>query len=343
MKQALLSMAACAFVALTTVVSGCGVTDFDAQTKINSVRVLSSRADNSYAKPGEVVNLEVLVTDGRADKRRPLVTAWIPLPCINPRDDLYYLCFAGAPNTSVGAGGGAGNNPLAQLRPGQDLTNVLPQGAKFAFTMPENVIIPRKSGEPYGLAILFNIACAGRIVFEALDPAKGPQQVPIACVDEAGARLPPSEYVIGLTRVYAYANRRNQNPTIENLKFQGNVIDPKGGSIVVDKCLEREADKSKCPELNFEVSVPESSQELNEGERDSNGAPLREQVWATFYSSFGSFEGDARLLYDTRAGRVTDTAIRFYPPDAAQTGTLWVVVKDNRGGSVWLDFPLIVR
>jgi hypothetical protein len=332
----------CVLLVLLATSLGCGNTDFDPQSKVQTVRVLSTRADKPYAKPGEQINLEVLVADGRANKARPVITAWIPFPCLNPRDDLYYLCFAGAPNTTAGAGGGNNNNPLGQLRPGQDVTRFLPQGASYSFTMPEAAIIPRRSGDPYGLVVIFYIACAGRILIDELDPSKGVQQIPLACVDEFGARLPPSEYVIGLTRVYAYQNRRNENPVLQGVTFQGQPIDPKVG-VTVDRCTETEMNKDKCPELNFDINVPESSQELNEGERDADGNVLREQLWATFYSTFGSFDGDARLLYDTRTGRNSDSKIRFYPIAPAQTGTMWVVVKDNRGGTNWLDFPLTVR
>jgi hypothetical protein len=209
--------------------------------------------------------------------------------------------------------------------------------------MPENIVIPRKSGEPYGLAIVFNIVCAGRILLEDVDPSKGVQQVPIACVDEYGEKLPPSQYVIGLTRVYAYANRSNANPVIEGLTFKGEPIDPKVG-ITVDRCTAKDVDKlADCPDVKVDVKVPPSSHELNEGEKDIDGSPLRELIWASFFSTLGTFDGDARLLYDARAGKVGDSAIRFLPPGIAGDGTIWTVVKDNRGGAVWADFPVHVK
>ncbi|NOU32914.1 MAG: hypothetical protein HOO96_33835 [Polyangiaceae bacterium] len=330
-----------AFAALASAIA-CGNTDFDPQNKVDGVRILSSRADKPYAKPGDTVNLELLVADGRVEKPRPVVTAWIPIPCINPPEDLYYLCFTGS-SGSTGSSSTGGQGPLGQLRPGQDVTRFLPQGPTYSFKMPDNVIIPRKSGEPYGLAILFNIVCAGRILIDEVDPSKGVQQVPISCVDEYGEKLPPTQYVIGLTRVYAYANRVNNNPVIEGLTFQGAPIDPKVG-ITVDRCTAKDVDKLQdCPELKVDVQVPATSNELNEGEKDVDGTPLRELVWASFFASTGTFDGDARLLYDTRTGKVGDTVIRYLPPAIPGDGTLWTVVKDNRGGAVWTDFPVHVK
>src|SRR5262245_28999083 len=96
---------------LAAVVASCAA-DFDPQNKITSVRILASRADKPYAHPGDSVALEVLAVDGRADRRRPMQIFWFPFVCINPKSDLYYACFAGAPVASVDGGtlgdGGAG-------------------------------------------------------------------------------------------------------------------------------------------------------------------------------------------------------------------------------------------
>ena len=56
------------------VVSACGPADFDPATKVQTVRILASRArdDKSYAKPGDKVTLEVLAYDGRPPASRKL-------------------------------------------------------------------------------------------------------------------------------------------------------------------------------------------------------------------------------------------------------------------------------
>lgn len=321
----------------------CNGGDFDAQTKITGVRVLTSKADKSYAKPGETVNLELLVADGRKDKTNAINVLWIPVPCVNPSNDLYYLCFTSGTSAAGGAssgGSGGSTNPIANLRPGQDLTDFLPKGPTFSFKMPENIIQTRKGSDPYGLVIVFNVACAGRLVLKEVDPNSGPQQIPLECTDVFGKALPPSEYVIGFTRVYAYNDRSNNNPVLEGVTFDGVKVDLVKG-ITVDRCLEKK--ERDCPEHKFDTIVPASSQEVNVGEKQPNGQFYKEQVWAAYYSTDGKFDGDGRLLYDATSGKVDDTTIKFYAPKEPGTKQAWVVVKDNRGGANWLQFPITVR
>ena len=85
-----------ALAAVCCAIFACGAGDFDPQSKVDSVRIFGVRADKPYAKPGETVTLEVLSTDARRDKTRPLKIYWIPAVCMNPREDLYYLCFLAA-------------------------------------------------------------------------------------------------------------------------------------------------------------------------------------------------------------------------------------------------------
>lgn len=325
---------------------GCGNQDFDPQSKVDSVRILTSRADKPIAKPGDMVTMDLLVADGRIEKKRPLRTAWIPLPCVNPPEDLYYLCFAqalGGANSSSGGSSSGGGGVGALLTPGSDITDLLPNSTSISFRIPDNAITPRpRNKDPYGLVIYFNIACAGRIRVDAIDPSKGTQQIPFYCSDEAGVRLPPSDYVVGFSRVYVYADRTNSNPALTGLTWQGQDVDLNKG-IEVPACLTQGTNKGDCPEYKLNVKVPDEAQELNQGELDADGKPAKEIVWTSYYSTAATFEGDARLLFDARRGRIDDPSIRVYPAAVAQSGLLWVVTKDNRGGTSWLEIPFIVK
>src|SRR5205823_1548934 len=140
----------------------------------------------------------------------PLRHYWVPLVCLNPKDDLYYACFIPAQDGGVdagtrliptidagaGDGGAGGGNVLANLPPGVDIGPFLPQGTTFSFTMPLDAIQPRVGSDPYGLAVIFDIACTGHITLTQRDPAGGPQQVPLACTGDDGLPVPPSDYVI---------------------------------------------------------------------------------------------------------------------------------------------------
>lgn len=359
---------ALALVALLAVVAAalafaCGGEGFDPQSRVNSVRMFGLQVDKPYAKPGETVNLEVLLTDARPVKTRPLKLFWIPLICLNPPNDLYYLCFAAAAGAGgdggalpggprffpagpaadagvdAGAGGAGGGNPLAQIPRGIDLGPFLPQGNKFSFRMPDDAIIPRQGTDPYGLALLFNIACAGQVRLAEIVPGAGPQQVPIQCTDENGVQLPPSDYVIGISRVYSYTARTNTNPVIEKITFEGKDVDLAQG-ITVDRCTA--VTRMECPETKIDVRVSESSWEENPSEV-IDGRVLREQIWVSLYSDKGEIGTDARLLFDTTKGRPSETEVTYRAAAEPGRGTLWAVVHDNRGGQAWVVVPVTVR
>jgi hypothetical protein len=359
-RKTLLAFAVLALVAAAFAFA-CGGEGFDPQSRVDSVRMFGVKVDKPYAKPGETVNLEVLLTDARPSKPRPLKLFWIPVVCLNPPNDLYYLCFAAALGGDGGAvaggprffpagpaaaaaadAGGApapSGNPLAQIPRGIDLGPFLPQGNTFSFRMPDDAIIPRQGTDPYGLALLFNIACAGQVRLAEVDPSGGPQQVPIQCTDENGVQLPPSDYVIGISRVYAYTARSNTNPVIEKITFEGKDVDLAQG-IVVDRCTA--VTRMECPEKKLDVRVSDSSWEENPSEV-VDGRVLREQIWVSLYSDKGEIDTEARLLFDTTKGRPDKTEVSYRAAAEPGRGTLWAVVHDNRGGQAWVVVPVTVR
>jgi hypothetical protein len=225
----------------------------------------------------------------------------------------------------------------------------LPTGPTYKVTIPADIVDahPPVNGapEPYGLAIVFNVACAGHIEIVDVDPAAGPQTVPLGCFDEQHNKLPPSDYVIGFTRVYAYKERTNAHPRIDSVTLDGAPIatappsgDPKAPyGITIDRC------KPGCDAVKLDVQVPQESQEINPGDVDPDGNTRSEQVWVDYYATDGSIGGEARLLYDPRKGKVSPSEISFRPSDEPREGFLFVVVHDNRDGANWLQIPLHIR
>jgi hypothetical protein len=328
----------------------CGGEGFDPQSKVDSVRIFAVRADKPYAPAGETVNLEALIADGRRERPRPLRLYWIPFVCMNPPEDQYYRCFS--PDLDAGGSGTrfipagpladaglpqGGDNPIAQIPTGVDLGPFLPQGTTFSFQMPLDAVVEREGAPPYGLAYVFNIACAGQVRLAARDPGGGPQQVPIQCTDESGTPLTPQDYVIGISRVYSYPDRTNDNPVVERVTLDGVDVDPDAG-ITVERCTA--AKRADCREYKIDVKVPPSSWEEN----PSEAAPgVREQIWVTYYSDIGDFEDEARLLYSPRSGRIEDSDVGYRAPADPTDGTIWAVVHDNRAGSAFVVLPLHVR
>ncbi|MBV9949977.1 MAG: hypothetical protein JOZ69_24250 [Myxococcales bacterium] len=231
--------------------------------------------------------------------------------------------------------------------------------------MPDAAVIERDAGSPppprYGLAIIFNAACAGHLERVPIDP-DNVQSPPIGCFDDAGAQLGPNDYVLGVTRVYAYETLTNSNPIIDRIE----VREPDGGLETFSGSVDAERDagggmgltvhpcsNDGCSTYGIRPVVPADSQEPNPLAHSVMG-PAKEQIWAAFYSDVGSFDHEVRLLYDSFQGAVgeaTETdagapATRvdeaFHAPGAAGDGTIWVVVHDDRGGVSWVTLPVHV-
>jgi hypothetical protein len=328
-------------VLLSIAIVACGASAFDPQSRVASVRMFGVRADKPYAKPGETVTLEVLATDARKDKPRPLKIYWIPAVCTNPREDLYYACFVpsqatiGAPFPSDAGTPQIPDGGIANIPTGIDLGAFLPQGPTFSFRMPDDVIKQRPGSPPYGLAVIFNIACAGQVRL-AQRTGAAPQQVPVQCTDEDGVQLSPDDYVLGINRVYAYSDRTNTNPVIERITQDGIDVDPLKG-VTLDRCVAKR--RSDCKAVKIDIEVTDASWETN----PSASGEQHEQIWATYYSDIGTFKDDARLLFDAKQGRITESEVELRAPYEAGEGTIWGVVHDNRTGAAFVTLPLHVR
>jgi hypothetical protein len=323
--------------------AACGLDDFDTQAVLNSVRILAARADKPYAAPGDTVTVEVLAHDGRKDRSRAMKIYWVPIVCTNPKDDLYYLCFRNF--AQLGAGGGDGGTTPRPPPEGFDLTPYLSEGSKYTFTLPADIIATHQptpgAVAPYGLAVLFNIACAGRIRTLPIDPENAsPQSLPIGCFDDDGNRLGPDDFVIGITRVYAYETLRNQNPVIDGLRFLDQPVDLAAG-ITVDRCTAK--DKADCPKHKLEVIVPASSQEVNPGDVVAEGTPRNEVIWASWFTTKGDVEFPDRLLFDSKVGLVPKSENNLIPFGDPGDGVIFAVVRDNRGGAAWVEVPVHIK
>jgi hypothetical protein len=333
----------------------CGGVGFDPQSKVESVRILASEADHPYATPGETVNLQVLAFDGRQIQPEPMRVFWLPLVCTNPTNDLYYACFGGLAGGDGGVGsldaGGLGSTDggapnLGLLKPGVDLTPLLTEGSSFSFTLRPDIITsheepPKQTTPPYGLAIAFNIACAGHVELLPVDSSSvNPIQIPIGCFDANHNQLGPDDYVIGFTRVYAYATLTNANPVISQVVFDGNPVDVDAG-VTVPRCTAKKT--SSCTSYALDIVVPPSSQEVDPGNVGPDGQQRREEIWVDYFNTLGNLDDDGRLLYDPISGPLTNTATKYEAPTSAGEGMLWAVVHDNRGGAAWEAVPVHVQ
>jgi hypothetical protein len=350
--------------------SSCAPSGFADETLIATVRILASSSDPAYAQPGSSVAVQILAFDGRPTQPEPMEIYWLPFVCEDPTDDAYYACFQQLTSSDGGApeagDGGAGSAGIGALKPGVDLTPFLPTGPSYQFQMPSDVVTKHTTvpGEaaPYGLGILFNVACAGHLELVPLDPhSDNPQQVPVGCFDKSENQLGADDWVLGFTRVYAFAPDAgsdggpitNANPVVSSIDVAGSplavTLAPNTTQVYTTQAFTTSrctADRrSNCPHVAIGPVVPDSSWEPTL-QTDVNGNPEHEQIWADFYATFGQFTGSASLLYDATKGSIGDPSVtdnQFLPPNDPGNGFIWIIVHDDRGGASWVTIPVEVQ
>ena len=349
--------------------SSCAPSGFASETLVTTVRILASSSDPGYAQPGSTVTVQVLAVDGRPNPPEPMTVFWLPAVCEDPVDDAYFSCFQGLGSGDAGApagDGGDASSGIDGLPAGTDITPFLSRGPSQSFFIPSDVVsrhtpVPGEAA-PYGLGIVFNIACGGTSVrLLPVDPTSdNPQRVPVACFDAQGNQLGPDDSVFGFSRIYAFAPDAgangtpitNANPTISSVDVAGSpfaVTLMPGTTVGYDTPTFTTSHcggtGARCANVNIGPVVPESSWELTQ-QTDVNGNPQHEEIWADFYSTLGQISGGATLLYDATTGSIgapSVTDLQFTPPDDPAVGTLWIVVHDNRGGASWVTIPVDVQ
>ena len=225
---------------------------------------------------------------------------------------------------------GAGAS-LSSIPTGIDLGHFLPQGSTVQRSRCRTTSSSHAAGTPpYGLAIVFNIACAGQVRL-AERSGTMPQQIPIQCTDENGIPLSPNDYVIGINRVYSYADRTNTNPVVERVTLDGVDVDLAEGHHG-RPLRRRPARRLQGREDRREGLRRELGSQSGPGaSRQSARADLGDVLLRPRRS-----RDEARLLFDSTRGRVSESDVEFRAPYDASEGTLWAVVHDNRAGAAFV-------
>jgi len=305
--------------------SACG-DDFAPANQISGVRILATRADLPYARPGEQVTLTTLALDGRSDRSRPMRVAYLKTPCTNPSDDDPTACYARI----------AASFPL-----GSNLDASLAATDTFSFTMPADAITthaPARGGDGYGVAYVFVVACAGHV--ERVETRGSyPGEPPLGCFDAGGRRLGREDFVFAFARVYAYADLRNDNPSIGALTLDGVTVDERVG-MVRDRCTAN-ADQD-CAKSYLDVITDFHVQEEDPA-ASTPGLTFREQVWVSYFLTGGRLEDDISILYDSRDGKIPKSRNALTTRSPGGRYLLYAVLHDNRGGASWKSYSLEIR
>lgn len=317
---------------------GCAHFPYENKSEVKSVRILAVKADLPFAHPGETVNLEALIIDGREHPENglPMHFYWFPTPCVNPPGGQYFNCFpyleAEFPTLGV------------------DVSSQLLEDTKHSITIPANALdgvvqTPGTSGEPKVTSWNFMMICAGRVQRKIRTDNYQENQSPFGCFDDAGNELPITEGTFGFTRVTVTSTERNNNPhllTDKPILFRGIPVDPAVG-IRVPKCRKDPVEiftRGNCDTFGMDIQYSDDDAEIDPANLDANGKPGRETIYTDWYVTLGRFPEPRRIDRDPFKGRPPVPNNLYEPPRAPGRGIMWIVLHDNRGGTDWTSIPV---
>jgi hypothetical protein len=205
------------------------------------------------------------------------------------------------------------------------------------------------TGEPYGLAYVLFVACAGEM---RIIPNPGPNKLPFGCFDPVENRqLGADDFVMGYTSMYVYENRANLNPVMADLRFEGSSETASIVGSTTDDSLVRhvpackESDRTKCQAFPLKIIVdPMTVADVDDDPTavTPDGQRLKEQVWVNYYLTGGTFKSSVRLVNDATSGYNDKNEAEFTPPAESGPVRLFAVLHDNRGGVSWLEGKIMV-
>ena len=369
------SLTLAAWVAL--VLSGCGGASFDDPSKIKGLRVLAVQKSAPYPKQGEQVNIKLVFWDGKSTEESPRNIVVLFLSdllglCVNPPGDLYFNCFSPRDGGMPGGGrpdaglpdldGGLPDAEVVDASRARESTPLLPspfvaatrpdEGSLFQdpvhvrqtnVVIPGDIITKRAPGvEPYGLAYVLFIACAGT---PRLVPNVAPGKLPFGCFDADGRELGADDFVLGYTSMYVFGDRSNNNPVVDDFfldstSLAGSTSDE---SLVphIPSC--KESDRTKCPKYTLKPAInKDQTDELDPSARSPDNQPLREQAWVNYYITAGEMKSSVRLVNDATQGWNEKNEAEYTAPAEAGPVRVFAVVHDNRGGVAWVEGKIIV-
>lgn len=241
--------------------------DFTPGARVSKLRLLAVQAEPSFARPGERVQLRLLLADPEA---RPL--QWGLGRCTNPPASTATACL------------GALDAPLTPATPA-------PDGLRIE--VPQNALegLHDEARESAALGAVL-VGCPGELVEGETET------VPIRCEREQQP-LALSEFEVGVKRIFIRERDRNQNPELTSLRWDGDDWPPERVP-EVSACDASKTELEDCPDpqrhrIEVATSAPESA-------TDPTGAELVEQQVVQYYASEGVFEHEVQVA-NTGANR----------------------------------------
>jgi hypothetical protein len=316
--------------------SGC-VPEFDTDlSQISEVRVLAIAASPAEAAPRQMVRLSALVVGSEGEAT----------PGVDWR-----VCLARKPLTELGAVSPECLSP----RPGAAAVQQLPTGSEAELTLDQDVCKsfgplrpPPTAGEPAGRPVDPDVTGGfHQPIVGSLGGAFTLGTVRIACDPANVNRDQALEY----KELY----RANEAPRIANVTLRGEAISedratelllgPAPLSVDWDECpTESECgdglctareDKTTCAEDCTTPSGCTGAEPYVWYDRaNARVAPRREGISVAWYTSNGRFESEQTGLDEREAKGRRDTQ-NIWHPARPGPATVWLVVRDSRGGISW--------
>jgi hypothetical protein len=323
---------------------GC-VPDFDTDlSQVAEVRVLAIAATPAEAQPRQAVRIDALVV-GPEGEATPAVD--------------WRVCLARKPLTQLGAV----NPDCLAPRPPADAVQELPPGPSAELTLNEDVC---KSFGPLRPAPM-----AGEPAGRPVDPdvTGGFYQPLVGTLGEVqtlGAvriTCDPANVNRDQALEYKQRYRPNEAPRIASLAVAGEPVDedavtevPLGAAPIRvdwDECPKESAcgdglctafeDKTTCAEDCTTSTGCTGAEPYVWYDRDNQRvAPRHEGISVAWYTSNGRFENEQTGLDEAEAQRRQDTQNVWHPARSG-SATIWVVIRDTRGGITWRTYRFAIR
>lgn len=300
----------CALPALSALaLAACGA-PFEPGSRVTSERLLAVAADAPYARPGDTVKLHALAFDPAG---RATTFGWAF--CVNP-----------AQSTPLGC--------LAELAAQAERTHAPPTvvvspDPTFTLTVPSDALssLP-PGGRPSASIGVLTVACPGVLT---LAPSFG---LPYTC-EADGRALDTREAILGMKRIFVRAKDVNANPAIAEVRWDGAAW-PEGEVKEVSACAEHTNTYDDCDGEAHRIAAVAAAG-VREVGTDENGTAFEEQVIVQYYATEGIFEHDAKTATDP------ETGWKARGDSRGMAVTLWLVVRDDRGGVSWATRHVRVR
>lgn len=297
--------------------------EFVPETVVDKLRILGVRAAPPDLAPGETAILSALVVDpSRAGERSTVL--W--LGCDPDPLGLGRSACSDVDQLQRTSDFAKSSDESASLPPGMRVIGLNQQAAFRSTPDLFRELSPEDSRRRTGTV--------AQVLMVAI-----PEEVPLTATREELEALfdrvqnHEIRSLLALTRIRVSEDpARNQNPVLGPLTVDGRPY-PRGGALLL----------SPGTSVTVELDAPDESFETYEQPTPDGETHKEEKLIAAFYSTSGRFK-EPRLAL--RSG----TEERFEVPgedqknplSADRRGTLWVVVRDTRGGQEWLEHPFFI-